>query len=120
MKARLAWLAALALIGVAVAADAFSPAQVRTPEGITVPTQGGALACPLAMTPNVQAPLHIANLAKVPSRVRVSVIPKRGKTRVVAVEIPGSSIKVVLLDRLVRGDGCVRREQVTLDAGERG
>lgn len=112
MRHKLALLAAIALVAGAIAADAMSPASPRKPEGITVATQGGALACPIAVTPKVQSLLHIANLSKASSRVRVSVIPKRGKTRIVPVSLAGSSIKAVLLDPLVRGDASAVVEYV--------
>jgi hypothetical protein len=103
MRARAAFLAVLLAAGGAVALDQASPARPRVPAGFTVPAQGGALACPIAVADKGTAYLDLANFSDEASRVRVSLIPPKGKTQVLGVSMPGGTINTIRLSSRVPG-----------------
>lgn len=102
MKAKLASFVVLVLIGAAIAADSLAPAAPKAAKGIVVATQGGALACPVAVDGASEAFIDIANLSDVTSRVRVTLIPSRGKQQLVSLSVPGTSTRSVRIDGRVR------------------
>lgn len=103
MKSRTAIFAFLLAVGAATAVDRLSPATMPVSRGISVPTQGGVLACPIALATRGRGFLRLANLGRAPSRVRVSLIPRSGKTVVLTLGLDPRAVTGVGLDGRVKG-----------------
>lgn len=93
---------ALALAG-AVTLDALVPLEPAAPAGVAVPGTGGVLACPFASEGRGNAYLHLANVGTTPAKIRVTVLPARGRRPVIPLELRAGAVRSVRLHGLVKG-----------------
>lgn len=104
MRKRLLVIPLALAVGGAAWLDAASPPPLPRAPSRAVAAAAGTIACPVAAIDDGRGYLHLANAGAEPSRVRVTVVARRGRSEVLhpATLAPGAA-RTIRLHRRVRG-----------------